>query len=385
MALDFPNSPTLGQLFTSGALTWRWDGAKWVAATLATGLYFPNKLINPFMEIDQANEGASVNAVNYIIDGFAAFNGSAGTLTGQRVTDAPPGYPYSLRIQQTVVGSLAAGSYAQIKQPIEADDIADTRFGTSAAQNLSLAFWAKASLAGTYSAALLHGSIVRSYVFPFVISAANTWQFFSQVIPGDTGGAWTLSGNSTGMSLVIGLTAGSGQQVTTLNAWQTSPGFAPSTISNTMLTTLNSTFQLGPCGLWVAPAPQPLLRTSIETELSRCQRYYEKSYDTGQALGSNSSQGGSLVIGTQGTVTTNINGSVPFSVAKRAAPTMTMYGLATASTPGKGSYWNGTAYTDYTGSFPSAGVHGFNCVWPSVTSPTTTGFMITHWAADSRL
>jgi len=375
MALDFPNSPTLGQLFTSGALTWRWDGAKWVAATLATGLYFPNKLVNPFVEIDQANEGASVNAVNYIIDGFAAFNGSAGTLTGQRVTDAPPGYPYSLRIQQTVVGSLAAGSYAQIKQPIEADDIADTRFGTSAAQNLSLAFWAKASLAGTYSAALLHGSIVRSYVFPFVISAANTWQFFSQVIPGDTGGAWTLSGNSTGMSLVIGLTAGSGQQVTTLNAWQTSPGFAPSTISNTMLTTLNSTFQLGPCGLWVAPAPQPLLRTSIKAELARCQRYYEKSYDLGTVVGTVTQNAMDAIAFSA--ACTFLNKSVPLRVSKRATPTITMYSPATGA--------SGKVVASGADVTPSVVGLGMNEYTYTTSFASASPNIQAHWIADARL
>jgi hypothetical protein len=28
--LDFPNSPTTGQTFTGGGVTWKWDGAKWV-------------------------------------------------------------------------------------------------------------------------------------------------------------------------------------------------------------------------------------------------------------------------------------------------------------------------------------------------------------------
>jgi hypothetical protein len=32
MALDFPNSPTVGQFFTSGGLSWQWDGAKWTQA-----------------------------------------------------------------------------------------------------------------------------------------------------------------------------------------------------------------------------------------------------------------------------------------------------------------------------------------------------------------
>jgi hypothetical protein len=30
MALDFPNSPTNGQVFTAAGLSWVWDGTKWV-------------------------------------------------------------------------------------------------------------------------------------------------------------------------------------------------------------------------------------------------------------------------------------------------------------------------------------------------------------------
>ncbi len=28
-AIDFPNSPTVGQLFTVGTITWRWTGTVW--------------------------------------------------------------------------------------------------------------------------------------------------------------------------------------------------------------------------------------------------------------------------------------------------------------------------------------------------------------------
>jgi hypothetical protein len=34
--IDFPASPTNGQIFTSGALSWRFDGTKWVAQGAAT-------------------------------------------------------------------------------------------------------------------------------------------------------------------------------------------------------------------------------------------------------------------------------------------------------------------------------------------------------------
>ena len=30
MALDFPNSPTLGQVYTAANKSWTWDGYKWI-------------------------------------------------------------------------------------------------------------------------------------------------------------------------------------------------------------------------------------------------------------------------------------------------------------------------------------------------------------------
>jgi len=35
MSIDFPASPTTNQIFTSGALNWRWDAIKWVATSAA--------------------------------------------------------------------------------------------------------------------------------------------------------------------------------------------------------------------------------------------------------------------------------------------------------------------------------------------------------------
>ena len=36
MALDFPNSPTNGQTFTSGGSSWTYDGTKWVPTSQST-------------------------------------------------------------------------------------------------------------------------------------------------------------------------------------------------------------------------------------------------------------------------------------------------------------------------------------------------------------
>jgi hypothetical protein len=45
MALDFPTSPTTGQIYTSGGASWKWDGAKWLPIGLVPATLF-NALLN---------------------------------------------------------------------------------------------------------------------------------------------------------------------------------------------------------------------------------------------------------------------------------------------------------------------------------------------------
>lgn len=41
MAIDFPDSPSVDQTYTSGDRTWRWDGEKWLVVNqnAANSLY----------------------------------------------------------------------------------------------------------------------------------------------------------------------------------------------------------------------------------------------------------------------------------------------------------------------------------------------------------
>jgi hypothetical protein len=465
MPLDFPNSPSNGQIYSSGSSAWLFDGTKWTpsgtgflafigdtpptppptpgllwwnsspgigqlyvyyndgtssqwvaANNMGGGLYLPltggtltgplvlaadptsalqaatkqyadaatgapNKLINPFMEIDQANEGALLTSSGgtpfYVVDGCWLVN-SGGTVTGQRSTDAPPGYPNSVILTQTVTGAVVAGSYCLFGLKIEADELADTGFGTSNARTLSVAFWAKASIAGTYAATLQNSPAnTRSFPFNFTL-AANTWQLITQVIPGDTAGTWVIKGNAQGAELRIIAVAGSTYQGTA-GVWQAGNFLAGTGISNTMATTLNATFQLGPCGLWVAPAPQPLLRTSFQSELARCQRYYEKSYDLGTAVGAaNANTGTSNIavafLGATGFVGTNAY----YKQTKRASPTVTLYSPITGAA-GKVRDFSNTV--DLTPTL-ATGQSALN--WSA--SPAGTNYNVgTHWTADARL
>jgi hypothetical protein len=339
----------------------------------------PNKLVNPFMEIDQANEGAVTTNGGYIIDGWAAAAAGGGfSISQQRVTDAPPGYPNSIRLTVATASPVVAGSVYVLIGRLEGDDIADTGFGTANAKTLALSFWIKASVAGLYSGALRNAANTRSYVFSYSVTSANVWQQFNQVIPGDQGGAWVNSGNAIGWELDFCPGSGSTYQTATLNAWQAGNFVAATTALNTFTNTAGATFQLGPCGLWVASAPQPLLRTSIYAELARCQRYYEKSYDLGTAIGTVTTAGAPEFVAQTGQ---GGQTPIPFKVTKRVIPTINMYSTTTGASGVLHNYGTGT---DVAASASAPGTNGIAAL-ASAANATAAALYSAHWTADARL
>ena len=384
MALDFPSSPATGQQFISGNTVWQYDGVKWISVGPAQARPSnPNKLLNPFMEIDQANEGATRTMAQggYAVDGWitaAANSGAAGNT--QRVTDAPPGYPNSLKFTLTTTGSaLAAGDYCQLYQIIEADELADTGFGTSAAQSLALSVWVKANPSGTYGGVLINLAQTRAYSFTIPISTANTWTLFTQLIPGDTAGSWVTSGNAGGAILLLSAAAGSSRTIAP-GAWTaTSPSVnGPTGMLTNFFTTAGATFQIGPCKLEVGSTATPMLRQSFQQELARCQRYYEKSYDVGTAVATATNVGSSFAYAGPFSAAASLAHRVTFKTTKRTDPTITAY------SPNNGAV--GVMYDVASGNVTAGVVQaGMSGVGLLGTSTSSTCNMYAHWTADARL
>ena len=41
MPLDFPNSPTVNQVFNAAGVSWMWDGVKWTSVLSSGGPFLP--------------------------------------------------------------------------------------------------------------------------------------------------------------------------------------------------------------------------------------------------------------------------------------------------------------------------------------------------------
>jgi hypothetical protein len=313
---------------------------------------FKNRIINGAMVIDQRNAGASVTmsaAVVYTVDRWWSFEDTDGTMTAQRSTTAPTGFINSLLCTTTSAdASLGATQRAMIGQRIEGFNVADFGWGTASAVSVILSFKVRSSLTGTFGGVIKNASSTRSYPFTYTISAANTYEDKTVVIPGDTTGTW-LTDNGTGLEVNFGLGVGSTYSGTA-GAWAASD-FNSATGATSVVGTNGATFYITGVQLEKGSTATSFDYRPYGTELALCQRYFEKSVSIDTAILTNT------VATFYGNMQSSIaNGiwylTIPFKVTKRAAPTVTTYPYTTASNTGRFSNNTGT---DYAASSAAAG------------------------------
>jgi len=235
---------------------------------------FRNRLINSDMRIDQRNAGAAVTLSSsgvFPVDRFQCDEDTDGVMTGQQSTTAPTGFINSLLITTTTAdASLGATQYAAVLQKIEGTNVSDLGWGTANAKTVTLSFWVRSSLTGTFGGALANSAWNRSYPFTYSISAANTWEQKSITIAGDTSGTW-LTTTGIGLRLIFGLGVGSTYSGTA-NAWAGSTLFS-TTGAVSVIGTLNATWYITGAQLEVGSVATPFERRDYGRELIMCQRY----------------------------------------------------------------------------------------------------------------
>jgi hypothetical protein len=288
------------------------DGA--VLNSVTSSVNFRNRIINGDMRIDQRNNGASVTATDagYQIDRYQTFTESAdGVFTVQRVADAPAGFINSAKITVTTAdASIGASQRYLFVQNIEGFNVADLGFGAAGASVVTVSFWAKASVTGSFGGTLSNAPFNRTHPFNYTINSANTWEYKTITIAGDTSGTWSTD-NSVGLRVMFGIGVGSNGSGPA-NAWAGAGYFQP-TGSVNLISTLNATLNITGVQLEAGSVATPFERRPFGTELVLCQRYFELI---------------DLFPGSYGnTGCTDSNGSwrVPYylSVTKRATPSVT--------------------------------------------------------------
>jgi hypothetical protein len=287
-----------------------------VQNTAAIG--FRNRIINGGMVIDQRNAGASVTQTSsypYTLDRWQCGGSVSSKFTVQQSSTAPTGFVNSSLITSSSAYTVGAGENFVFFQNIEGYNTADLMWGTANAQTVTLSFWVRSSLTGTFGGSIQNSATNRSYPFTYTISTANTWELETITIPGDTSGTW-LTTNGCGIIVRYGLGVGSTGSGTA-GAWA-GANYLSATGAVSVVGTNAATWYVTGVQLEKATTASSFDFRSYGTELALCQRYYWKTpASTTYAVPSNNA-----------TVTNGYFFGQSFSlpVQMRAAPTGTKFG-----------------------------------------------------------
>ena len=232
-----------------------------------------NRIINGDMRIDQRNNGSAVSA-GFISDRWFVENGSDSVFSCQRTTDVPSGSGFvnSLKVTATTAdASIGSTQYAVITHFIEGYNIADLDWGTSNAKTITASFWVKASNAGQYSFTCYNLGATRINPQAFTINTANTWEYKTIIITGETTGTWNITNNR---GIVVNFYMSLGSNYLDVSGWNSSSKYGVTGQANAFGTT-NNIFAITGVQLEVGSVATPFERRQYGQELQLCQRYFQ--------------------------------------------------------------------------------------------------------------
>ena len=294
------------------------DFADLAGSADAGGLTGRNLIINGAFPIFQRGTSATTVSGNDIFaaDRFKGWANGGGTFTVEQSTDVPNNeFEFSAKLTNTATdGSVAAGDFYAYATDIEGYNVSQLAYGHSDAKAVTLSFWVKSSLAGTYCIALYSTTADRSHIKEYTISSANTWEKKTITISsGDTTGSWNRT-NGNGLRIYWDFGSGSTYQASA-DTWLASQDFS-TTNQAAWIGSASATFYITGIQLEVGETATPFEHRSYADELARCQRYYSHSgFHSGTPYGG----GGAAMYCLNAS---EAGGTVVFPVTMRDAPTI---------------------------------------------------------------
>jgi len=253
------------------------NGSTKVNGTVAMNspFMFRNKIQNGDMRIDQRYNGATISNTEGTrpVDRYIIYNQIASNWSTQRSTVAPPGFANSLLATSTTGGSIGAGSYGGIRHQIEGLNTQDLAWGTASAKNITVSFWVRSSVTGTYGFVIRNGNTNNyGYVSAYTISSANTWTYITLNIPGPTSGTWATDNNPS-LNCIWDLGAGT-LYSQAAGSWISASEILGLTGGTKFFTNSSATYYLTGVQLEIGDVATPFETRPYSLELSLCERYF---------------------------------------------------------------------------------------------------------------
>jgi hypothetical protein len=351
-----------------------------------------NRIINGDMRISQRNAGASISndttGTQYSIDRWNIYGTQSSKYTVQQDSSANTvaGFTSSLKVTSSSSYSLNGTDTFWIQQVVEGLNISDLAWGTDSAKPVTLSFWVRSSLTGTFGGAIRNSDSSRTYPFSYTISAANTWEQKFITISGDTTGTW-LTTNGAGLRATFSLGSNYTQAA---GSWYN--GYSEgATGQTTVVGTNGATWYITGVQLEEGSQATPFEYRHLTIELQLCQRYFETNFPLGTAPAVNLAGPvfdiGSIAYGGN----TNRSPMISYKVTKRSGScSVTLYG-PNGYGSSLGNYavmFLGGGWSNWTGGvLATNSAAGFNLdgTAPGSTSSGSSYLTALNWASQSEL
>lgn len=347
---------------------------------------YQNELLNGAFEIWQRGTSqASVNSTRYTADRWR-YTAAAATavFTIARSTDIPTGAQSgwyggnSLHMDCTTAdASIGATDRYDIGQPIIGYQWARLRDKT-----VTLSFWVKATVVGTYCVSFANSIGDRSYVAEYTVDASATWERKTITLTLNPSGGTDNYTNGIGLFVRWAIAGGSNFQ-TTAGTWQTGNFTCTAAQANGASSTAND-FRLAQVQLVVGEAAPVFGRQNwtFEREVIGCQAYYEKTYELDTAPGTSTNLNILSYLGTGLSFGSNARWAVRWSVTKINAAANIVATVYSGN--GTAARVNNDGGVDRAASFTAGrvGQTGAELVY---TDATASNGIFFHWVADGEI
>ena len=250
-----------------------------------------NRIINGDMRVSQRFGATSTGTVSggaYTLDRWLALVvGGTANLSFQQTTTAPSGFYNSLAVTVGTGVTPAGTDERSLAQRIEGLNVADLAWGTANAKPVTVSFWVRSSVAGTFGFTVSNAGFNRTFVQSYVINSADTWEHKTITISGDTSGTW-YKDTGQGIALYWDLGVGTTYSGTASSSWQAA-GYEGLTGGTKLSATSGATFYITGVQLEKGSTATSFDYRPYSAELAMCQRYYETggfvSFTTGGVNG----------------------------------------------------------------------------------------------------
>ena len=347
-----------------------------------------NRIINGNMAINQRGSASyDITGAVYTLDRYRGSASIASKFSIAPGTTTPPaGFTNYLQVTSSAATTPGSTDTYSFFQRVEGYNVADLNWGTSDAQTVTMSFWVRSTLTGTFGGKLQNSAQNRIYIFSYTISSANTWEKKTITIPGDTTGTW-LTTNGVGLAINFSVGAGTGAEATA-GSWGTDNVPMQPTGSTNVVATSGATWQITGLQLEVGTVATPFEQIQYGQQLQLCQRYFEKSVAQEISITAVNKTSWIIPIYASSAVNSQNYGNRQFAVIKRAAPTISIYPYTTPTNLGRVSTDGGTDFGANSGIANTTQDSGFSVANNSGGTLTTGAgqkMFIANWYATAEL